>query len=208
MKQLELQVFKNEEVGELKGFMKDGQPWFLAGNVCRALGIKNSRDAVKSIRERFEIAGIKGVGTSYTLIETKGGKQETLIISEPYLYELIFTSRKQKAIKFRSWVTTEVLPALREHGEYRMKSKLLHRTYTDAIKEEICESIPKQKQGHIYSKYQIIINSSLGLPSRNNKDALPIDVLQKIMHREDLVKALITENKSYEQIKTFLQTLS
>jgi len=90
MKSTQIQTFSNSDIGEIRGFIKDGEPWFLAGQVCRCLGIKNSRDAIKTIDERFKIAGVKGVGTSYTHVETEGGIQKTVLIPEPYLYELIF----------------------------------------------------------------------------------------------------------------------
>ena len=88
-----------------------GEPWFLAGDVCRALGIKNARDAVNEIGKKLKTAGAKGVGiadtliqtaglkgiySSYTLLETAGGKQQSVIITEQVLYELIFDSRKHK----------------------------------------------------------------------------------------------------------------
>lgn len=131
----DLITFTNKDVGELRGFIKDGEPWFLAGNVCRALGIKDTSRAVQQTKERLKIAGVKGTISSSTLLETNGGKQTVLIINEQCLYELIFQSRKQKAIKFRAWVTGEVLPSIRKTGQYRMEGKLIRRSLTDNIKK-------------------------------------------------------------------------
>lgn len=76
MKENQLQTFVNSDIGEIRGFIgTDGEPWFLAGQVCRTLGIKNSRDSVAAITERYKTAGIKGVGSSDTLLETAGGKR-------------------------------------------------------------------------------------------------------------------------------------
>jgi len=100
MKHTELQVYANNDLGEIKGFAdKNGDLWFLAGSVCRSLGLKDSGRQVKAIEERFEIAGIKGSHTMRPLLESPGGKQATLFVSEQAMYELIFQSRKQKAIK-------------------------------------------------------------------------------------------------------------
>lgn len=192
------QVFVHPELGEIKGFMKEGEPWFLAGDACRALGIKNSNHAISAIAERYKIAGIEGVGISYTLVETKGGKQRVTIIPEPFLYELIFNSRKQKAVKFRSWVTTEVLPALRKHGEYRMEGKMIRRKETDSIKALVEYAM---EHGSTNSKryYALITketNKTLGIEP-GNRDALSVDELERIAIVESVIDRTI--RKAIEQ---------
>lgn len=84
-------------------------PWFVAADVCRILEIKNARDAIGGLD-----ADEKGVATTDTL----GGPQDMAIISESGLYALIFRSRKPAAVRFRKWVTQEVLPAIRTTGSY------------------------------------------------------------------------------------------
>jgi prophage antirepressor-like protein len=206
MKDSELVTFTNESVGELRGFIKDGEPMFLAGQVCRCLGIKNSREAVSVIRERMKIAGIDGVGdTDIIITDALGRKQRATAISEPFLYELIFTSRKQKAIKFRAWVTTEVLPSLRKHGEYRMTGKLIRRSLTDKLVES---GETERMHGHAFSTYSILINKSLGLPNRVNRDELDETTLEKIATRENLVSAFLAEGKTYHFIKEAIETLA
>ena len=203
MKDTQLQTFSNSEIGDIRGFIgKDGEPWFLAGQVCRCLGIKNSRDAVAGIKERYKIAGIEGVGSSYTLLETSGGKQRVQIIPEPFLYELIFQSRKQKAIKFRAWVTTEVLPKIRKHGMYRMEGKLIRRTLTDAIQKS---GENDRMHGHAYSTYSRLINKSLGLPSKVDRSTLDAETLEHIANRENTVQALIREGQQYQDIKAVIE---
>lgn len=205
MKDKELITFENQNIGTIRGFMKDGEPWFLAGQICRCLGIKNASDAVSSIEERFKIAEIKGIASTYTLLETEGGKQKVLTIPEPFLYELIFQSRKQKAIQFRAWVTTEVLPELRKYGEYRMTGKLIRRSLTDGIKDS---GENERMHGHGYSTYSILINKSLGLPAKCNRDLLDPEMLEKIAMRENTVSALITEGKQYNAIKEIIESFN
>lgn len=84
-------------------------PWFVAADLCRALGIGNVSDAVRSLDDDE-----KDVGT----IDTLGGHQEAVIVSESGLFALIFKSRKPHAAKFRKWVTAEVLPSIRKTGLY------------------------------------------------------------------------------------------
>jgi prophage antirepressor-like protein len=88
---------------------RDGQPWFVAADVCRALGLLNPADVVKSLDDDE-----KGIDSIYT----PGGRQEVIIISESGMFALIFKSRKAEAQRFRRWVTGEVLPALRKNGTY------------------------------------------------------------------------------------------
>lgn len=85
--------------------------WFIASDVCRVLEIANSRDAVASL-----VDDEKGVATTDTL----GGSQQVSVISESGLYCLIFKSRKAQAIEFRKWVTSEVLPTIRQTGAYAL----------------------------------------------------------------------------------------
>lgn len=87
----------------------DGQPWFVAADVCKVLEHSNSRQAIADLDEDE-----KGVSTADTL----GGKQKVSIISESGLYALVFKSRKLEAKRFRRWVTSEVLPAIRKEGKY------------------------------------------------------------------------------------------
>jgi prophage antirepressor-like protein len=91
--------------------MRDGQPWFMAMDVCRVLEIANPWNVVAALE-----ADEKGLHS----VETLGGRQEVNIISESGLYALIFKSRKAKAKAFRKWVTGEVLPALRTRGSYAL----------------------------------------------------------------------------------------
>jgi prophage antirepressor-like protein len=102
-------LFEGEFV--VRTVLIDGSPWFVAADVCRILGIKNAAQALESLDDDE-----KGISNTYTL----GGPQQLLIIAESGLYALIFRSRKPAAVRFRKWVTAEVLPALRRDGVYRM----------------------------------------------------------------------------------------
>lgn len=208
MKENQLQTYANEMFGEVRGLLKDGEPWFLAGNVCRALGIKNSRDALRSIKTKRKNAQIKGVVSTDILVESPGGSQKTTIIPERILYELIFQSRKQKAYLFQTWIFDEVLPSLRKHGEYRMTTKLITNNLHDGIKEKIVPQIQSENgKKFIYSNFHKIINRSLGLPQKNNRDELSDEILEKLAHRENLVKALIDEGKNYSYISETIMSL-
>jgi len=103
-------IFNN---GPVYSFARDGEKWFYANEVCRALGLANPRDAISRLEP-----GEKGVGINLT----RGGPQEVNVVNESGLYALIFSSRKPLAKAFRRWVTSEVLPALRKTGSYTIGS--------------------------------------------------------------------------------------
>lgn len=105
----EVQIFNNEEFGEIRTITKDNEPMFCLADVCRILEIKNVSDCKSRLRQ-------KGVVTTDTL--TNGGKQKMVFIDESNLYKTIFQSRKDSAERFTDWVTSEVLPSIRKTGGY------------------------------------------------------------------------------------------
>ncbi len=104
-----MQVFKNEEFGEIRTATINNEPMFCLADVCRILEIKNVSDCKSRLMT-------KGIATTDTL--TNGGVQKMTFISEANLYKTIFQSRKESAEKFTDWVTSEVLPSIRKHGIY------------------------------------------------------------------------------------------
>lgn len=106
----ELQIFKNEEFGEVRTVTIDNEPWFVGKDVAAALGYSNTRDAIsKHVHEDD-----KGVAKC----DTPSGKQEMTVINESGLYTLIFGSKLESAKRFKHWVTSEILPSIRKHGGY------------------------------------------------------------------------------------------
>lgn len=88
---------------------RDGEPWFVAADVCWVLKHSNPTVAVERLDDDE-----KGVSSVYT----PGGDQQMIIINESGLYALILTSRKPQAKRFRKWVTADVLPSIRKTGGY------------------------------------------------------------------------------------------
>lgn len=93
----------------LSATIKDGQPWFIAADVCGSLGL--DRTAVRRLDEDER-------NTVRIAHANQRGNPNTVIINESGLYSLIFSSRKESAKRFKKWVTSEVLPSLRKHGGY------------------------------------------------------------------------------------------
>lgn len=111
----EMQIFSSSQFGEVRSVTMNGEPWFVAADVCRALEISNSRDAMSRLD-----ADEKGVA----LTDTLGGKQEVSVVNEPGLYALVLGSRKPEAKAFKRWITHEVIPEIRKHGGYLTPEKV------------------------------------------------------------------------------------
>ena len=110
-----LVTFENAAFGKIRTLTIDGEPWFVAADVCKALELGNPSMTV----ERLD-ADEKGISS----IDTLGGKQRMAIINEPGLYSVILCSRKPEAKAFKRWITHEVIPAIRKYGGYMRKSLL------------------------------------------------------------------------------------
>ena len=104
-----MKIFESNEFGTVRTTVINGEPWFVAADICRALEIKNSRDAITRLDDDE-----KDVASTDTL----GGKQEMTIVNEPGLYTLVLGSRKPEAKAFKRWITHEVIPSIRKSGGY------------------------------------------------------------------------------------------
>ena len=102
------QVFQFDGA-KVRVLMKDGEPWFVAKDVCDALLHTNSRKALENLDEDEK---------GYAKVYTVGGAQEMAIVNESGVYTLVIRSNLPEAKRFRKWVTNEVLPSIRKHGMY------------------------------------------------------------------------------------------
>jgi len=105
-----LEIFKNNEFGEIRTVEINNEPWFVGKDVAEVLGYSNPRKAIGDHIDDED----KGV----TKCDTLGGSQDLIIINESGLYSLILSSKLPTAKAFKRWVTSEVLPAIRKHGLY------------------------------------------------------------------------------------------
>lgn len=115
-KDSELQIFNNPEFGEVRTVNIGGEPWLVGKDVSVALGYANPQRAIRDHVDDED----KGV----TEMVTPGGTQKVPIINESGLYSLVLSSKLPTAKKFKRWVTSEVLPAIRKHGGYMTPEKV------------------------------------------------------------------------------------
>jgi anti-repressor protein len=105
-----IQIFNNPEFGSIRSVRKNGEPWFVGKDVAEILGYESPRSAV-SKKVDTEDRGVSKMATP-------SGIQEMTLINESGLYSLILSSKLPTAKKFKHWVTSEVLPAIRKTGGY------------------------------------------------------------------------------------------
>ena len=107
----DIQIFNNPEFGEVRTVVIDDEPWFVGKDVATALGYTNPQRAIRDHVDDED----KGV----TEMVTPGGTQKVPIINESGLYSLVLSSKLPTAKKFKRWVTSEILPAIRKTGGYQ-----------------------------------------------------------------------------------------
>ncbi len=113
---MELQIFKNEQFGEVQLVEINNEPWFIGKEIAEILAYKEPNKAItRHVDEEDR--------TKHPIL-TKGGLQDSYIINESGLYSLILKSKLPQAKQFKRWVTSEVLPAIRKHGGYLTDNKL------------------------------------------------------------------------------------
>lgn len=109
----ELQIFNNEEFGNIRTATINNEPWFVGKDVAEALGYANPKNAVPNhVLDEDKLS---------TQIEYAGQRRKVTVINESGLYALIFGSKLESAKRFKHWVTSEVLPSIRKTGGYDMK---------------------------------------------------------------------------------------
>lgn len=172
-----LEVFKNEEFGEVRTITIDDEPYFVGKDVAKILGYSNTRKALSDHVDNED----KGV----TKCDTLGGTQEMTVINESGLYSLILGSKLPTARKFKRWVTSEVLPTIRRHGVYAVDEVLANpdmlieallqlkaeREINQALKETVAvqnQQIVEMKPKASY--YDVVLNC---------KDLVAISVIAK-----------------------------
>ena len=114
-----LQVFSCPEFGSVRSVKINGEPWFVASDLCNALCIRNSRDATSKLDDDEKA----DVGLTDTSSSGVTQSRTFTIVNEPGMYTLVLGSRKPEAKAFKRWITHTILPALRKDGSYTMRQE-------------------------------------------------------------------------------------
>ena len=137
----ELQVFESKEFGKIRALEIDGNPWFVGKDVANKLGYSNTR---KAILDHVDTDDKKD---GVTIRDSIGRNQKPTIINESGLYSLVLSSKLPSAKRFKKWVTSEVLPAIRKHGAYLTDEKAYDVTHNpNALADLLLQAGEQLKQ--------------------------------------------------------------
>lgn len=133
----DMQIFTYNS-NEVRTVEMNGEPWFVLKDVCEVLGMDSTQ--LKKVADRLE-ADEKG----RTQITTPGGMQESWVINESGLYNVILRSDKPEAKPFRKWVTSEVLPSIRKHGAYMTSETLQAAILNPDTMIQLCQQLKAEQ---------------------------------------------------------------
>lgn len=143
-----IQIF-NFDNNTIRVIERDGDPWWVAKDVCDVLGLGTTAKAVEGLD-----SDEKGV----SIVHTLGGNQSMTIINEPGLYSLILRSRKPEAKAFKRWITHEVIPAIRKHGGYLTETKLEDILLSPEAGIKMLEAIKQEREAKIKAQQLNLVN--------------------------------------------------
>lgn len=187
----EVRLFTSSQFGEIRTILgESGEPFFVASDVCAALGYSKPRNAVNQHVDS-EDALKQG-------ILTNGGVQEMTLVNESGVYSLVFGSKLETAKAFKKWVTSEVLPSIRKHGAY-MTQSTIEKALTDpdtliqlaqTLKEERRQRELAQKQLEYQAPIVQYANEVLSSTSGHTATTIASELnMSAITLNELLVKA-------------------
>ena len=107
------QIFKNEEFGQIRTCEVNGETYFVGKDVASALGYTNTMKAIRDHVDEEDKLGER--------IVLSGQNRQATVINESGLYSLILSSKLESARRFKRWVTSEVLPAIRRNGRFELE---------------------------------------------------------------------------------------
>lgn len=217
-----LEIFKNEEFGEIRTIELDNEIYFVGSDIASALGYSNARDAISKHVEdedkRPDVAFYDG-----------SQNRRMTVINESGLYSLILSSKLPNAKKFKHWVTNEVLPSIRKHGKYEMPKnpfetlKLMfdvvedHEQKIDNMSKDIIdikENAPLNPGEYNYigglvtSKVRKIVEEELGLKYHENRDVKK-ELFKSINGEIKKITGIDTRSqlkqKDFKMVKDFVQ---
>lgn len=176
----ELKTFQNPKFGTIRTTTINGEPWFVAADVCKALDLNNNRMAI----ERLDVDE-KGVSS----IDTPGGKQELTIVNEPGLYALVLGSRKPEAKAFKRWITHEVIPTIRKHGAYMTPEKVEEILLNPDTIIKLATELKEERERTAILNAKIKADkpyTEFGAAIAANSDAILVRDFAKLLHNDGI----------------------
>lgn len=133
-----LQIFKNEELGEVRVVTIEDEPWFVGKDVAELLGYEKPRNALATHVDEDD-------ALKWGITDSLGREQETTVINESGLYSLVLSSKLPTAKKFKRWITGEVLPSIRKHGAYMTPETLEAAILNPDTMIQLCTALKEEQ---------------------------------------------------------------
>lgn len=183
----DMKIFENSEFGAVRVVDVNGEPWFVARDVCDCLEL----DLASGARGLDDDE--KGLHT----MQTPGGQQEMSIVSEAGLYSLILRSRKPEAKAFKRWITHEVLPSIRKTGGYgQWNLPRVPKSFPDALR--MIADIEEEKQLALEQRdYYKRTKAEIG----SRREATAMATASAAVRQRDALADQLGEGKNYKQVK-------
>ena len=182
----ELKVFSNEEFGQVRTLIVNGEPYFIGKDVAEKLGYKNTSDAlVKHVDEDDKMQIAKHDLKNQDDIGTKGAQ----IINESGLYSLVLGSKLPSAKKFKRWVTSEVLPSIRKYGAYMTESTIEKALNSPDFLIQLATKLKEEQEARKALEVKVEEQKPLvEFANRvgNSSDCIDIGEMAKLIKNEDI----------------------
>lgn len=183
-----IKIFERQEFGQVRVVDVNGEPWFVARDVCECLELTNTSQTLSYLDDDE-----KGITTN----DTPGGQQEMSIVSEAGLYSLILRSRKPEAKAFKRWITHEVLPSIRKTGQYGGYAlPRVPKSFPDALR--MIADIEEEKQLALEQRdYYKRTKAEIG----SRREATSMATASAAIRQRDALADKLGEGKHYKQVK-------
>ena len=177
----ELKTFQNPKFGTIRTTTINGEPWFVAVDVCKALDIDNSRQALARLDEDEKNTVILNDGNR--------GNPNTAIVNEPGLYALVLGSRKPEAKAFKRWITHEVIPTIRKHGAYMTPEKVEEILLNPDTIIKLATELKEERERTAILNAKIKADkpyTEFGAAIAANSDAILVRDFAKLLHNDGI----------------------